>query len=221
MHSAKSLYNQQLPPSTTTTRETTTLTARSSAKARSYLVPLSCNSLNEGDAFILDAGATVYTWYGSECSPFGKSKAVEVAAGMVDSGRGQATLVEDVGDDDAFWEALGGKGDIASADAVADSAAPEEHHAPIMFMLEDDDSQLRVTQVEPSKENLDPSAVCMIDLGNECILWIGGSASKREQSQAMSMLGTYLKNFGRQSNTRVSRVMEGQESRCSSWTKAF
>jgi hypothetical protein len=129
-------------------------------------------------------------------------------------------LVEDVGDDDAFWEILGGKGDIASAEAVTDSAVPEGH-APTMYMLEDEDSQLKVTQVEPSKDCLDSSAVCMIDLGNECLLWIGASASKREQSQAMSMLGTYLKNFGRQNNTRVSRVMEGQESRCSSWTKVF
>ncbi len=189
-------------------------------KARSYLVELSSNSLNDGDAFILDAGANVYTWYGSECSPFERNKAVELAAAMVDSRRGQANLVEDVGDDDAFWEILGGKGDIASAEAVTDSAVPEGH-APTMYMLEDEDSQLKVTQVEPSKDCLDSSAVCMIDLGNECLLWIGASASKREQSQAMSMLGTYLKNFGRQNNTRVSRVMEGQESRCSSWTKVF
>lgn len=190
------------------------------SKARSYLVPLSSKSLNEGDAFVLDAGTIVYTWYGSECSPFEKSKAVELASAMVSSRHGQATLAEDVGDDDDFWQALGGKGDIAPAEAVSDSAVPQEH-APIMYMLEDDDSQLKVTQVESSKDNLNSSAVCMIDLGNECILWIGEYASKREQGQAMSMLGTYLKNFGRENNTRVSRVLEGQESRCSSWARAF
>lgn len=191
------------------------------SKARSYLVNKSCKSLNEGDAFVLDAGTTVYAWYGAECSPFEKNKAIEVATALTGSRNGQATLVQDVDDEvEAFWEALGGKGEIATASDVQDDDMPEEH-TPTMFILQDDDSQLKVSQVEHSKDHLDSTAVCMIDLGNECILWIGNSASKREQSQAMTMLGTYLKNFDRERNTRVSRVMEGQEHRCSSWSKAF
>ena len=33
-------------------------------------VPCKRDSLNEGDAFILDTGATIYVWAGSSCSPF-------------------------------------------------------------------------------------------------------------------------------------------------------
>jgi len=192
------------------------------SKARSYLVDCGCQSLNEGDAFVLDTGATVYTWYGADCSPFEKNKALDVATTLVDSRTGQATLMADVDDDvEAFWEVLGGKSDIAPASAVQDDDMPEEHESR-MYILSDEDSQLKVTQIdEPSKHALDSGVVCMIDIGSECILWIGGGASKREQSQAMTMLGTYLKSFGREHNTRVSRVMEGQESRCSSWSKAF
>jgi hypothetical protein len=194
------------------------------SKARSYLVELSSKSLNEGDSFVLDTGTVVYTWYGAESSPFEKNKAIAVASALVDSRTGQATLVQGVeGDDsDAFWEAIGGKdGDIAPASAVEDGDMPEEH-ASKMYILSDENSQLKVTQVDsPSEDHLDSGVVCMLDIGTECILWIGQGANKREQSQAMTMLGTYLKSFGREHNTRVSRVMEGQESRCASWSKAF
>ena len=33
-------------------------------------VPCKRDSLNEGDAFVLDTGATIYVWAGSGCSPF-------------------------------------------------------------------------------------------------------------------------------------------------------
>lgn len=192
-------------------------------KPKSYLVPLSSSSLNQGDAFVLDANTTVYTWYGDECSPFEKNKAIDIATSLVDSRTGQATLVQDVDDAaEAFWEALGGKGDIAAADAVSDDHVMPQEHASKMYKLSDEDSQLSVTHIEePSESHLDSTAVCMMDIGTEILVWIGSGASKREQSQAMSMVGTYLKNFNRQNNTGVTRVLQGQEGRCASWSKAF
>jgi hypothetical protein len=191
------------------------------AKPRSYMREVSCKSLNEGDAFVLDAGTTVYTWYGQECSPFEKNKAMEVASAMVDARAGKATLVQDVDDDnEAFWEMLGGKGDIAPASAVKDEDMPTDQESK-MYILQDVDSQLKVTQVDASEDNLRRDSVCMIDIGSEILVWIGTSATKREQSQAMSLVGLYLKTWKREKNTRVTRVLEGQESRCSSWSKAF
>jgi gelsolin len=187
---------------------------------RSALVPATCQSLNSGDAFVLDAGSTVYTWYGPECSAFEKHKAIEMASSMVDSRNGQAIMEEDVGEDnEAFWELLGGKTNIATSSPAM--SHDFSNASPLLYVLQDEDSRLKVFQVECSSENLDTSAVCMIDLGSECILWIGKAATKREQSQAMSMMGTYLKDLGRHHNTPVSRVCEGQESRCSSWSKVF
>jgi hypothetical protein len=199
---------------------------------KSFLVKPMASSLNHGDAFILDAGTVVYTWYGDDCSPFEKQNAIQIAGTMVNSRRGnKATLVQDVGngnntgddDMDTFWELLGGKGDIAPASAVTDDVVPDEHASKMYMLTEDDsDGRLVITMVNPSsKDALDSTGVAMIDIGPEIIVWVGAKANKREQSQAMALVATYLKNWNREKNTRVSRILEGQEKRCKGWAKAF
>lgn len=196
---------------------------------RSYGRPVSSSSLNEGDAFVLDAIDTVYTWYGSECSPFEKRRALEVANSMVEARAGHSKLEADItggshNDDvvDAFWTALGGKGDIASA-ATSEEIAKEGAAKPTkMAILNDEDSHLVLTKIDPpSKEKLDTGVVVMLDVGSEIVIWIGKEATKREQAQAMTMVGTYLKILQRQNNTRVLRIREGQERRCAGWDKIF
>lgn len=197
--------------------------------ARSYGNPVSTASLNDGDAFVLDTGDKIYTWYGSESSPFEKQKAANVASSMVESRHGHATLITDVAsssDEDqiAFFEALGGSPSdtIAPASSVTDDDVQGEEKKTSMYILSDNDSHLEVTQVEtPSKSQLATEAVAMMDIGTHIVIWIGKGSSKREQSQVMCMVGTYLKNQQRQKNTRVTRVLEGQERRCGIWSKVF
>lgn len=189
---------------------------------RSYLVEANLNSLNQGDAFVLDTGSIVYTWYGSSCSPFEKNKAVEVANTLVSSRHAQATLEVDVQDDnESFWNALGGgsSDDVKDASEVTDDDMPQEVE-PKMYILKDEDSKLKVELVDgkPTQDQLDTEGVCMIDIGTQIFVWIGNGASKREQSQSMSMLQSYLKNWKREKNTQVVRVLEGQESRCKAFT---
>jgi hypothetical protein len=203
--------------------------AKNASVAKSFLVKPCASSLNHGDAFILDAGTTVYTWYGDDCSPFEKQNAIQTASALVDSRRGlKAVLVQDVsnagvGDMDAFWELLGGKGDVAPASAATDAIVPEEHASKMYKLAEDDsDGRLVISQVSPpSKDALETTGVAMIDIGPEIFIWVGAKANKREHSQAMNMVAVYLKNWNREKNTRVSRVLEGQEKRCKGWSKAF
>lgn len=191
-------------------------------KVRSYLVPVALTSLNQGDAFILDAGDKIYTWYGTSCNPFEKNKAVETAHNMVENRVGHSTLVSDVSDDDeAFWELLGGKGNIPEASSYTDNDMPVQHE-PKMFIVTDENlGKIKVQHVEPVKRNLISDDVCLIDIGNEVLVWIGKRSSTREQQQSMSLVQTHLKVFGREKNTQVVRIMEGQESRCRGWSKAF
>lgn len=41
-------------------------------------VKLDKESMNEGDAFVLDAGLTLYVWCGKECNKYESAKASEV-----------------------------------------------------------------------------------------------------------------------------------------------
>ena len=155
------------------------------SETRSYSTDATVESLNQGDAFVLDTGDVVYTWYGQDCSPFERNKAAEVANAMVASRYAHATLEVDVQDDnEAFWTALGGgsSADVKPATSVTDDDMPQEHDAK-MYILKDEDSKLKVELVEgkPTQSQLDTEGVCMIDIGIQIFVWIGKGASKREQ----------------------------------------
>jgi hypothetical protein len=176
----------------------------------------------------LDAGTTVYTWYGDDCSPFEKQNVIQTASALGESRQDlKAVLVQDISNTDGdmvvFWELLGGKGDIAPASAVTDVVVPDEHASKMYKLAEDDsDGRLVISQVSPpSKDALETTGVAMLDIGPGIFIWVGAKTNKREQSQAMNMVAMYLKNWNREKNTRVSRVLEVQEKRCKGWSNAF
>lgn len=190
-------------------------------KIRSRLVPLSCESLNQGDAFVLDAVDKIYSWYGESCSPFEKMKAVTVANNLAKA-RHNIEVVEGVDEEcEEFWEKLGGMGDIAAAEDVTDECVPEEQ-PPQMYLLTDQDSQLKVELMESSSpDNLNPEGVAVISIGPQVFVWIGSASSATVQSQSMWIVQNHLKAAGHDRDTQIVRVKEGQEDRCRTWDKAF
>lgn len=120
-------------------------------------VPLASGSMNHSDAFVLDTGSVIYSWFGENCSPFEKSKATAIAHNLTIQRNGDATKVEDVGDDNAdFWEALGGnKGDIKDVGEQIVSNDLTLKHDPKMYILSDVDSILNVSECDSTdKSNL-------------------------------------------------------------------
>lgn len=187
---------------------------------RSFQVPLTYESLNEGDAFLLDHGKTIFTWFGENCSPFEKSHAAEMAHNMAGNRHGHCTVVSDVEDDnEEFWELLGGKGAIKPAEAVTDedvASAPELK----MYTFSHEGGKLKIDQLEPERDNLDTNKVCIVDKGAQVYIWVGKESSKTEQQQAMLIIEGHLKVNGRTKTTSVMRVLEGQENR-GSFGKVF
>jgi hypothetical protein len=183
-------------------------------------VPLVCDSLNQNDAFVLDNGNVVYTWFGESCSPFEKSKAAEVGHNLVISRNGHATSEEDVGDSDEFFGILGGKGEIKVKGAL------EEHEMPVaqdtkLYVLSDESSVIKVEAREVLRDNLESNDVFLVDVGSVVFVWIGSRSSLGEQSQAMRMAQKLMSAFNRGDNTNVVRVLEGQESRVHGFINAF
>mmetsp|Transcript_47436 Transcript_47436/g.92574 ORF Transcript_47436/g.92574 Transcript_47436/m.92574 type:complete len:380 (+) Transcript_47436:56-1195(+) len=190
--------------------------------ARAYTVPCSCSSLNTGDAFLLDAFSKIYTWYGEECSPFEKSKAGTLAHNIANERFGHCETEVDVEDDnEEFWALLGGKGEIAPANAVAD--VPDEKTSTTMEVLDFDvdTGNINVRDVDVSRGSLDTGAVYIVDTGRKVYVWIGKKASDREKTQAMLLVNRRLKSMEREKTTAVTRIIEGQERRCKGFLKAF
>ena len=74
---------------------------------------MKADSINEGDAFILDMGMKIYYWPGKDCNVTEKMKGLEVTTNMRKSERhAQAEILfprEDDTVDKEFWDLLGGK----------------------------------------------------------------------------------------------------------------
>lgn len=183
---------------------------------RNYQVPLTYASLNQGDAFVLDAGLTIYTWFGEEASPFEKQKAGSSAANIVTARMGKARQAEV---DSQFWDILG-NGDIAPAIAHEDFKEVKEELK--MFIISDKDSVVRTTEIKPaSKDALSTDDAFIIDSGTTVWVWIGEKASKREHQESMIYASKHLSLFSKPPSTRIMRVLEGQEAKAGFFEKAF
>jgi hypothetical protein len=171
-------------------------------------VPLSIDSLHHGDAFILDAGSVIYTWFGDNCSAFEKSKAGTVRFNLIQERHGKSCA----GDDDAdhFWELLGGRGEVSNEDRPPED--PIDYDARVMFRLSDASGTLERTEVQRGhldRENLDSNDVFILDIVSEIFVWVGSNASRDERRNAMKVATAYMIEAGRPPHTGITRVVEG------------
>ena len=93
-------------------------------------VALTHKSLNSGDVFIVDKGLEIYQWNGSASNGQEKHKSMTFVQALASERKGAKVTVYgpcfnvDESDSDAapFWDAIGGKGPVASAkDGGSDS----------------------------------------------------------------------------------------------------
>jgi len=195
---------------------------RTNRQTRCVEVPLKCESLNQGDAFVLDAGDVVYTWFGTLASSFEKSEAAALSHNLSHSVTRLSTRqVSDVEDDDEeFWNFLGGKGEIMEADDIritegATEVPTIQKQNPVMFTFSNDTKDLKIESVSTDKESLDRNSVSIIDIGSTVFIWIGGSSAK--ERHAMCMAQAYLNGIDEGGTKSVIRILEGQEGRAHGW----
>lgn len=186
--------------------------------ARCFEVPLKCSSLNDGDAFLLDAGDKIFTWFGSTVSAFERNKSATVAHNLHQNRLGHCELILGVEDDnEEFWNALGGKGDIKPASDDAD----EPHEESKMYSVSNDTGKVTVKLVDLSRDALETNKVCLVDAGKNVYIWVGKESNKDEQQFAMMAVQRFLKALERDLTTSVTRVNEGSESRCKAFGMVF
>jgi len=86
-----------------------------------HLVAPERASLNQGDVFVLrvDSKHMLYVWNGSECSRMERAKGTEVAVKLKSREARGAKVVQLEHDDleEGFWSELGGRGEVATAEA--------------------------------------------------------------------------------------------------------
>jgi hypothetical protein len=195
---------------------------------RCFEVPLDCSSLNEDDAFLLDAGDKIFTWFGASVSAFERNKSASVAHNIKEKRLGSCDCILDVGNEDEnFWRLLGGKGEITSSspapvkEAEEEESSSTEEESKKMYVLSDVSGSVKITAVPFSKASLVSDDVCIIHVGDSLYVWVGKGSNKTEQQQAMMRSYQYLKAVKKNKTTRVTRVMEGQEDRSQPFWDVF
>ena len=152
------------------------------------------DSLNQGDAFILDAGTKLYVWLGEACSPFEKANG-KLAAETIERTRGgKCQATNEI--DDTFWAALGGEGPIKSAaQARAVLPVPAAKGEGVLYKLTDTTGNMTMDEIgrgDLKADQLTEDDVFIVDTGPVVIVFVGSAASDRERTGAMHSATKFL-----------------------------
>lgn len=183
-------------------------------------VPLVNASLNQGDAFLLDAGMTLYEFQGSKCTGQQRVRCGTLSKTLQDERGGHPKLVFVSEDDNeakdegvaAFWKLLGGKGPVAPPDPTEDTVKVANK----LFQVTDASSggPLSLKKLEDGevrKSELVSSEVYILDVGEEVFVWVGSKAAATHKKGGLGLAQQYLKDAGLPNSTPISRVIEGGE----------
>lgn len=182
-------------------------------------------TLNHRDSFILRLERKIYVWDGDSSNAFIKRAANARAEQMESESNGELTATHDI--DDAFWEALGGKGEVTAADAVGEEVAADFGEG-VLYSIQVSDDEKRSLSVKEvgrgdlKKEMLDTTGVMMVDTRDDIFLWLGAKSSNAEKGSAFATATNYLKMNDRDPDkTGISILKEGFESRNKRWMEMF
>lgn len=157
-------------------------------------VPLSANSLNNGDVFILDNGMTIYQFIAPEADFKERTRAMEIVEQDIRAERdGEPDVVyidgEEVFDCEPFWELLGGKIDsLPDADNDRDFDSSDEvgmAGVKKLLRISDEDGSL-VMSLEKESENLSEADIndddaWVVATGTQCFIYMGAAVSRDEK----------------------------------------
>jgi len=192
-------------------------------KQECHQVPLSVDSLNDSDVFVLDLGLHLIQFNGSKAAPMEKRAANEFVNKLASARNGRVKdkdtidkLDEEGKAADLFFSTLGcearpeslpeesNKGKLeAELNAFYDGFEKKMYHVV-------DES---VNAVEFNKELLKQEGddALIIDMGKKIYVWIGQKSSLQEKGLAMSAAIKMLKDQNRPITTQITRIMEGAE----------
>jgi len=181
-------------------------------------VPLGVSSMNEGDVFVLDAGLTIFSWFGDSAGVFEKRKANDVVEDLKNErlGKPKSFIVCGYEDNDDFWKLLGGKGKVKPAIPDNDAVAPQHHLS--LLRLSDASGSLSFNEVgnvatssKLARSLLSSDDVFILDAGVEVYVWVGKHSTAQEKKEAIPTAVKYLAAHNKPASTPIKRLVEGGE----------
>ncbi|ETO23321.1 fragmin60 [Reticulomyxa filosa] len=172
-------------------------------KVQVYEVPLSVDSLNDSDCFVLDNGLTIFQFNGTKSSAWEKRKAAAIVQGLKASRLGKVNNeyvidgLKDKGNKliEEFWTLLGGR-----PKSIKEEEELKEPPKVTLSMHHVSDASGKMQIKEVCKGKLDKSALVsddafIVDAGGMIFVWIGSGANKSEKLRVLQwnlQLSTWL-----------------------------
>nr|XP_055035601.1 gelsolin a isoform X1 [Misgurnus anguillicaudatus] len=184
---------------------------------RATEVPVSWDSFNQGDCFILDMGNDIYQWCGSKSNRFEKLKATQLAKGIRDnerSGRARVYVCDEGMEREKMLEVLGEKPDLpegASDDIQADAS---NRKMAKLYKVSDGSGDMTIALVAAenpfSQSALESSDCFILDHGSDgrIFVWKGKDANMEERKAAMKAADEFIKKMGYPKHTQVQILPE-------------
>ena len=144
-------------------------------------VPLSAESLNSSEAFVLFGERNIYIWYGKGCN--GDEREVARKLSEYRANGRESMVVMEGQERDEFWEELGGK------KPYADSKKLQEQNSPFiarLFQCSNKTGALVVEEVaEYNQNDLATDDVMLLDADEALFIWIGNQSNEQERQMAL------------------------------------
>lgn len=184
-------------------------------------VPLSGASLNENDAFILDAGLDLYLWVGQNANKQERAKSAFAVTSIRNNERnGQANVHyprDNAEDEKAFWGLLGGKPEkIRLEDEKKDEDIDLITMSKEISLFEVSDAggvmaEKEVVERPLMKEMLKSEETYVLVLERDVYVWCGRKSNSEEKENALKLANSYAEKFHKKKGLRCIKVNEGME----------
>ncbi|XP_077593091.1 gelsolin a isoform X2 [Stigmatopora nigra] len=184
---------------------------------RATEVPVSWDSFNQGDCFILDLGNEIYQWCGSQSNRFEKLKATQVAKGIRDnerSGRARVYVCDEGMEREKMIEVLGEKPDLplgTSDDIKADASNRMKAKLYKVSNASGGMTMALVAEENPFPQSALESGDCFIlDHGSDgkIYVWKGQQANTDERKESIRAAEEFIQKMGYPKHTQVQILPE-------------
>jgi hypothetical protein len=160
-----------------------------SVNTRAVQRPEVAASLNSNDCFVLETPSATYIWYGKGCSGDERDMANQVAGAVSPSS--EPVKIQEGSEPEAFWEALGGKGEYASG-KMFEEVLPS--HPPRLFQCSNAKGRFFVEEIfDYAQEDLVEEDVMILDVYDSLYVWVGRGANETEKKEALRVAQEYVK----------------------------
>ncbi|XP_024120275.1 gelsolin isoform X2 [Oryzias melastigma] len=184
---------------------------------RATEVPVSWDSFNQGDTFILDLGEEIIQWSGSKSNRFERLKATMVSKGIRDDercGRAEITFCEEGSEPEKMIEILGEKPDLPESQSNDTQTDSSNRKAVKLYKVSNASGDMEISVVaeeNPFPQDALVSSECfIIDNGanGQIFLWKGKDANNEERLAVLKTAQTFIDQMGYNPHTQVQVLPE-------------